>query len=486
MSGTPKTWDVAIVGAGFSGLGMAIQLKKAGRHDFVVLEGADDVGGTWRENTYPGCACDIPSHLYSYSFEPNPRWTRQYPRQQEIWDYLRRCAHKYGITPHIRFRTKMVSAEYDDATSTWHLTTEHGETISARAVVGALGPLHHPSIPDLPGLDRFAGKKFHSAEWDHDYDLSGKRVAVIGTGASAIQFIPQIAPKIAKLHIFQRTPPWVIGKPDREITAFERALFRAFPPAQRAFRNLIYWRQEFFALGFVVNPRLMRGIERLAKRHLRRSVPDRELRRAVTPDYVIGCKRILISNDYYPTLCRPNVSLTTSAIREVRPHSIVTADGTEHEVDAIILGTGFHVVDALTNQPIVGANGLKISDAWADGPKAYHGITVSGFPNLFLLVGPNTGLGHNSIVFMIETQIRHVLRCLDALDGGRSISVREDAQRQYNEHIQSKLANTVWHTGCKSWYLTDDGRNHTLWPGFTFSYWWRTRSPKMSDYEVAT
>jgi cation diffusion facilitator CzcD-associated flavoprotein CzcO len=480
-----KTWDVAIVGAGFSGLAMAIQLKKAGRHDFVVLEEADDVGGTWRENTYPGCACDIPSHLYSYSFELNPNWSRQYPLQQEIWDYLRHCAAKYRITPHIRFRTRMAAAEFDDATSTWELTAESGETIRARAVVGALGPLHHPAIPHLLGLDRFAGKKFHSAQWDHGYDLTGKRVAVIGTGASAIQFVPRIAEQAAKLHVFQRTPPWVMPKPDREVTAFERALFRRFPPAQRAFRNLIYWRQELLALGFVVNPRLMRGIERLARRNIRKHIADPKLRRALTPNYVIGCKRILISNDYYPALNRPNVELVTSPIERVREHGVVTADGREHEVDAIIFGTGFHVIDALANQKIVGSNGLKLQDAWADGPQAYHGITVSGFPNLFLLVGPNTGLGHNSIVFMIETQVRHVLHCLSALDRARTINVRESAQRRFNERVQSKLSSTVWQTGCRSWYLDEDGRNRTIWPGFTFSYWWRTRRPKMSDYEVA-
>ncbi|HET8643028.1 MAG TPA: NAD(P)/FAD-dependent oxidoreductase [Pseudonocardiaceae bacterium] len=479
-----KTWEVAIVGAGFSGLGMAIQLKKAGRHDFVILEEAGDVGGTWRENTYPGCACDIPSHLYSYSFEPNPGWTRQYPRQQEIWDYLRHCTRKYGLEPHLRFRTRMVTAEFDDTCATWLLTTDGGETVRARALVGAFGPLHHPAIPDLPGLDRFAGATFHSARWDHDYDLAGKRVAVIGTGSSAIQFVPEIAPEVAHLEIFQRTAPWIMPKPDREITGFERRLFRLFPPARRAFRNLIYWRQEVAALGFVVNPRLMRLIERLARRHIERHVRDPALRAAVTPSYVIGCKRILISNDYYRALNRPNVDLTTSPIVEVREHGVVTADGTEHRVDAIIFGTGFRVIDALASKMIVGANGRKLQDAWADGPQAYRGITIAGFPNLFLLVGPNTGLGHNSIVFMIETQIRHVLRCLRELDRGRTIDVRAGAERDFNHWVQSRLRGTVWQTGCKSWYLDDEGRNRTLWPGFTFTYWWRTRTPRLSDYEV--
>jgi cation diffusion facilitator CzcD-associated flavoprotein CzcO len=485
MTVTQKTWEVAIVGAGFSGLAMAIRLEKAGRHDFVVLEEAAEVGGTWRENTYPGCACDIPSHLYSFSFEPNPNWSRQYPRQHEIWDYLRRCAHKYRINPHIRFNTKMVSAEFDDIRGTWLLTTDGGETIKARALVGAFGPLRQPALPDLPGLGRFTGKTFHSARWDHGYDLTGKRVAVIGTGASAIQFVPEIARRTARLHIFQRTAPWVLPKPDREITGFEHTLFRLFPPAQRAFRTVIYWRQEAAALGFVVDPRLMRLFERLALRNLRHGIDDPRLREALTPDYRIGCKRILISNDYYPTLNRPDVELTTSPITEIRERGVVTADGAEREVDAIIFGTGFKVVEAMFNHTIIGSNGLELRDAWTTGPKAYHGIALAGFPNLFLLVGPNTGLGHNSIVFMIETQVRHIMRCLRELDGGRTIDVKASAERAFNEWVRAKLSGTVWQTGCRSWYLDRDGRNRTLWPGFTFTYWWRTRSPKLSDYEVA-
>lgn len=484
-----KTWEVVIVGAGFSGLAMAIGLKKAGRHDFVVLEKAAEVGGTWRENTYPGCACDIPSHLYSFSFEPNPNWSRQYSPQPEIWDYLRRCVRKYRINPHIRFNTKMVSAEFDDARGNWLLTTDSGEAIKARVLVGAFGPLHQPALPDVPGLDRFTGKTFHSARWDHGYDLTGKRVAVVGTGASAIQFVPEIARRTAALHIFQRTPPWVLPKPDRAITDFEHRLFRLFPPAQRALRNVIYWRQEAAALGFVASPRLMRVFERMALRYLRRSIDDPRLRKALTPDYRIGCKRILFSNDYYRTLNRPDVELITSGLAEVRERSVLTSGGAEREVDAIIFGTGFHVIDSLVNQTIIGSNGLKLRDAWATGPKSYHGITLSGFPNFFLLVGPNTGLGHNSIIFMIETQVRHIMRCLQELDAGRTINIKASAEREFNNWVRAKLRGTVWQTGCRSWYLDNSlypGRNHTLWPGFTFTYWWRTRSPRLSDYEMAT
>lgn len=479
-----KTWEVAIVGAGFSGLAMAIQLKKAGRHDFVLLEKSAEIGGTWWENTYPGCACDIPSHLYSFSFEPNPNWSRQYPPQREIWDYLRRCVHKYRINPHIRFNTKMASAEFDDSSSRWLLTTDSGETIRARVLVGAFGPLHQPALPDVPGLDRFTGTMFHSAKWDHRYDLTGKRVAVVGTGASAIQFIPEIARRTAALHIVQRTPPWVLPKPDRAITGFEHTLFRLFPPAQRAFRNIIYWRQEMAALGFVVSPRLLRLFERMALRHLRRSIDDPGLRKALTPGYRMGCKRILFSNDYYDTLKRPDVELITSGLAEVRERSVLTMGGAEREVDAIIFGTGFHVIDSLVNQTIIGSNGLELRDAWATGPKGYHGITLSGFPNFFLLVGPNTGLGHSSIIFMIETQVRHIMRCLQELDAGRTINVKASAEREFTDWVQAKLRRTVWQTGCHSWYLDGNGRNHTLWPGFTFTYWWRARSPRLSDYEV--
>ena len=481
-----KVHNVAIVGAGFSGLGMAIKLKESGEHDFVVLEKADDVGGTWRENTYPGCACDIPSYLYSYSFEPNPRWTRQYPRQQEIWDYLRHCTTKYDITPHIRYGTTMAGAEFDDDAKLWRLHTEDGEVISARVVVSAMGPLHIPSIPTIAGLDSFGGTTFHSAQWDHSYDFAGKRVAVIGTGASSIQFVPQLARKASNVRIFQRTAPWVVPKGDRRITRAEHAALRIFPWLQRVRRGVIYWLHELRALGMVVNPKFMIVAEKVARAHLARSIPDPELRRAVTPDYQIGCKRILISNDYYPTLTKPHVDLVTEKISEVREHSVVTADGVEHEVDAIVLGTGFHVVDAMDSLPIVGAGGRKLQDAWRDGVEAYYGMTVAGFPNLFLLVGPNTGLGHNSIVFMIEAQVRYVLRCLAMLRtaGGTLLDVRPEAQRAFNDSIQDRLRDTVWGTGCDSWYLDAAGKNRTIWPGFTVSYWWRTRTPRAADFEV--
>ncbi|MGH8929116.1 MAG: flavin-containing monooxygenase [Egibacteraceae bacterium] len=477
---------IVIVGAGFSGLGMAIKLKQAGIDDFVVLEKANEVGGTWRENTYPGCACDIASLLYSYSFEPRAGWSHMFPRQAEILDYLEHCADVYGIRSHIRFGTEVTGTEFDDATDRWHVVTATGETIRARAFIAAVGPLHRPNIPDIPGLARFAGTMFHSAEWNHAVDLAGKRIAVIGTGASAVQFVPRIARQTAQLHVFQRTPPWVLPRPDRRLSTVEHRLFRGMPALQRALRYLIYWYQESLGLGFA-HPRLMGGVEAIARWHIRRQIAEEELRRKVTPDYTIGCKRILLSNDYYPALTRPNTELVTEEIVEVREHSIVTRDGVERAVDAIVLGTGFHATDAFENAHIVGRNGVKITDAWRDGMEAYLGVTLAGFPNLFFLLGPNSGLAHNSMVFMIEAQVRHVVQCLRLMEdgGARRVEVRPSAQAAFNRNLQDSLTGTVWSVGgCDSWYLDRHGVNRTLWPGSTVRYWLRTRRLRTTDYEV--
>ena len=475
---------IVIIGAGFSGLGMAIELKRAGIDDFVLLEKAADVGGTWRENTYPGCGCDIMSLLYSFSFEPKSDWSRLYPQQREILGYLRHCADKYGITPHISLRTEVTGAEYDDATGTWRVSTASGPPITARAVVAGMGPLHLPKIPEISGLERFQGTVFHSAEWDHTCDLTGKRVAVIGTGASAIQFVPQIAPEVARLHVFQRTPPWVMPKPDRPLAAAEHRRLRKVPGLQRAIRSLVYWSQESLILGFT-HPRLIKHVEALARRHLRRQVQDPELRARLIPDYTIGCKRILVSNDYYPALTRSNVELVTDPVKEIGEDWILTGDGTRRQVDALIFGTGFHVADAFDNANITGADGLKIQDAWSDGIEAYLGMTVAGFPNLFLLLGPNSGLGHNSMVFMIEAQARYVRQCLQLLEdrGASRIEVRPAVQRDFNRGIQGRLRTAVWGAGgCTSWYLDDRGVNRAAWPGSTVSYWLRTRRMRRSDY----
>ncbi|WP_308211518.1 flavin-containing monooxygenase [Actinomadura rupiterrae] len=476
-AGPGGAYKVVIVGTGFSGLCMAIGLKKAGVHDFVILEKADEVGGTWRENTYPGCACDIMSLLYSYSFEPKADWSRMFPKQRELLQYIKDIVEKYDLRQHIRFNTEVVGAEYEDEADTWRVLVNGDEPVRGRALVSAMGPLHQPNIPDLPGLASFEGKVFHSAEWDHDYDLTGKRVAVIGTGASAIQFVPQIAKKVGSMTVFQRTPPWIIPKPDRAISGVERALFRRVPGVQRAYRNGIYLLQESFVLGFK-NPRLLKIASTLAKAHLNRQVADPELRRKLTPDYTMGCKRTLVSSDYYPALTRPNVELTTAGIERVRPGSVVAEDGREYEVDAIILGTGFHVTDAFEHAHIVGRGGLKIQDAWQDGIEAHLGVTVAGFPNLFLLLGPNSGLGHNSMIFIIEAQVRHALQCLRLMDatGSRTIAVRRGAQDRFNAWVQRKSEGAVWVAGgCTSWYLDRDGVNRAAWPASTANYWLRTR-----------
>ena len=479
--------EIVIIGAGFSGLGMAIALKKRGLDDFVILEKAAEVGGTWRENTYPGCACDIMSLLYSYSFEPKSDWSRMFPRQDEILTYIKDCVRKYDLERHIRFGTEVAGAEYDDDTATWQVLIADGSVVRGRAVMSGMGPLHIPSIPDLPGLSSFAGKTFHSARWDHSYDLTGKRVAVIGTGASAIQFVPQIARQVAELTVFQRTPPWIIPKADRRITDLERRLFRSVPGVQRAYRNGIYWFQESFVLGFE-HPRLLKLASGLAARHLRRQVRDPELVGKLTPDYTMGCKRTLVSSDYYPAFNRPNVKLETSGIASVGENSITTRDGREYDVDAIIFGTGFMVTEAMAGAHIVGRHGLKIQDAWKDGINAHLGVTIAGFPNLFLLIGPNTGLGHNSMIFMIEAQVRYVLRCLEMARarGATTISVRPAAQHRFNDWVQRKSGRVVWTTGgCTSWYLDEQGKNRAAWPASTITYWLRTRRLRPADFEFS-
>lgn len=476
--------SVAVIGSGFSGLGMAIRLKQAGIGPFAVFEAADEVGGTWRDNTYPGCACDVPSHLYSYSFEPNPRWSRSFGGQGEIFDYLRRCADKYGVRPHIRFRSEITAAVFDEAAGLWRLSTAAGETVSARVVVAGTGPLRRPSVPALPGLDRFAGATFHSSRWDHGVDLRGKRVAVIGTGASAVQFVPQIAPDVAQLHVFQRTPPWILPRPDRAFSAREQRVFERLPALERLYRSFLYWSLECRAVGFVVAPRLLRPIEWLARRHLRRSIPDPALRARLEPNYRIGCKRILISSDYYPALARPNVELVTSGITSVDERAITTQDGVRREVDVIVFGTGFDVGGFLAPLRVFGLGGQELRAAWQGGVEAYYGLAVSGFPNFFMLLGPNTGLGHNSMVFMIEAQASYVLQCIRTLEERRLryLDVLPAQQREFNDRLQGRMKHAVWQTGCKSWYLDERGKNFTLWPGFTVEYWLRTRRLNARDF----
>ena len=475
--------DVAIIGSGFSGLGMAIRLKQAGLDDFVILERAGEVGGTWQANTYPGCACDVPSHLYSFSFAPNPDWTQTYSTQPEIWAYLRRVADDFGVRPHVQLNTAVESAAWVD--DHWELETSQG-TISARVLIAGMGPLTEPKIPDIPGLDDFDGPVFHSARWDHDADLKGKRVASIGTGASAIQYVPAIQPEVAQLHVFQRTPPWVLPHSNRPIRDWERRIYRAVPAAQKLVRGGVYAGREALVLGIVKNPRLMKVIERVARKHMEHQIDDPELLERVRPDYTIGCKRMLPSNRWYRALGKPNVELVTDAITEVRGRSVVTADGREREVDAIVLGTGFHVTDIPAAHRIRGRGGVLLDDLWHGSPRAHLGSTVAGFPNLFFLLGPNTGLGHSSMVYMIESQIAHVMAALKHMREHRAttIEVRPEVQARYNAELEQRLEGTVWNTGCASWYLDRTGRNSTAWPDWTWQFRRRVATLDPAEYRL--
>jgi cation diffusion facilitator CzcD-associated flavoprotein CzcO len=482
--------SLVIVGSGFAGLCAAIKLTESGRHDFVVLERGDDVGGTWRDNTYPGAACDVPSHVYSFSFAPNPTWSRSFSPQQEIHDYLRRVARDYGVLPHVRFGVELLNAEWVPDQRHWSLTTSEGE-LTCDVLVSGTGALSEPTVPDLPGLRDFAGTTFHSARWDHSWSAQGRRVAVIGTGASAIQFVPFVQPEAERLVVFQRTAPWVLPRVDRAISEKEKRAFARFPGLQRAARTAIYWGRESHLIGFRYNRALLKLAERLALKQLEQQVTDPVLREKLTPRFDLGCKRVLLSSTWYPALIQPNTSVETDRIVQVVPEGVVTEapDGTRttHEVDTIIFGTGFHVTDP----PIadrLSVEGVTLAKRWAaDGMQAHRGLTVAGVPNFFMLVGPNTGLGHNSMVLMIEAQVGHMVQALDAMAEGdyQVIEPRADVQAAYNTHLQHELSTTVWQTGgCSSWYLDDHGRNTTLWPGFTWTYMRSMKRFDLSEYVV--
>ncbi len=475
---------VIVIGTGFAGLGMAIRLRQQGMIDFVVLERAGDVGGTWRDNSYPGCACDVPSQLYSFSFELNPSWSRSFSGQQEIWDYLRHCTDSYGLRPHIRFHHEVLDAVWDHTGRRWLVRTNRGD-LTCDVLITATGPLSDPSIPDVPGLDSFQGKVFHSARWDQDYDLRDRRVAVVGTGASAIQFVPRIQPEVASLTVFQRTPPWIIPRRDRDTRGFEQTLYRAVPGLQRLVRAGIYGGREFSVLGLAVNPRLLKLLESVARAHLRRQVADPRLRARLTPDYTIGCKRILLSNDYLPALTRSNVDVVSARLARVGADWVQAEDGTRREVDTVILGTGFHVTDMPIAARIHGRDGRTLADVWSDGAQAHRGTTVAGFPNLFMLVGPNTGLGHTSLIYMIESQVAYTIEALRYLrrTGAAAVEVRPQAQVAYNEVVQRRMDGTVWTAGgCASWYLDAQGHNTTLWPTFTWRFRRATRRFQPAEY----
>ncbi len=483
-----QDFPIAIIGAGFAGIGMAIRLKQAGIDSFTIFERADEIGGTWRDNTYPGCACDVPSDVYSFSFELNPNWSRGFSPWDEIQDYLLRVVEKWGLRSHLRLNTEIVDACFDEESATWTLTTDSDEKITARVVVSGVGGLVDPAECDIKGIQSFTGELFHAARWKHDFDVAGKRVAIIGTGASAIQIVPSIAPQVAQLTVFQRTPAWVVPKFDVVYSERRRRLFTRFPLAHRAVRLFKYWMSELFGpIVFLNSPRLSKIGERMSIAHLKRSVSDPELREKLAPNFQFGCKRMLISSDYWSSFERENVELVTDPIEEIKSEGIATADGTLHEVDAIVLATGYKLGFASTPFPVTGRAGKTLDDAWADGAVAYKGMTVSGFPNWFILMGPNTGPGHTSVLVYTEAQISYAVQAIQKIIKAdlRYVDVKQEVQDRYNERIQGRMKYMVWSSGCNSWYLSDDGSNRSLFPGFAWEYVLRARRFKSSEYILA-
>ncbi|MYZ07950.1 NAD(P)-binding domain-containing protein [Streptomyces sp. SID2999] len=478
---------VAVIGSGFGGLGAAVRLRREGITDFVVLERAGSVGGTWRDNSYPGCACDVPSHLYSFSFAPNPDWPRTFSGQEHIRAYLERVADDFDLRRHLRFDSEVKLMTWDEDELRWHIETASG-SLTADVVVSATGPLSDPKIPEIPGLDSFPGRVFHSARWDHDFDLRGKRVAMVGTGASAIQIVPSIQPEVAQLTVFQRTPPWVMPRMDRAIGTAERRLHQALPFTARLRRGLLWGIRELQVQAFTKHPDELGLVEQLAKRNMARAIKDPALRAKLTPDYRIGCKRILLSSAYYPALAQPNVDVVASGVTEVRSSTVVAADGTETEVDAIVFGTGFHVTDMPIAERVVGVGGVTLAEAWKGGMEALRGGSAAGFPNWLSVIGPNTGLGNSSMILMIESQLNYLadyLRQLDTLGGRTALDARPAAVDRWNRQVQERMKRTVWNTGgCTSWYLDASGRNTTVWPGTTTEFRQATRRVDLTEYEV--
>lgn len=486
MTNKVEYHEVVIVGSGFSGLCMAIKLKEAGISDFVILEKANEVGGTWRENSYPGCACDVQSHLYSYSFEPNSNWTRVYSGWQEIQAYILGLYAKHDLRRHVCFEQEVCGASFQEESGLWNVQTKSGQIFQSRFFILGTGPLHVPSIPNIKGLDRFKGEVFHSAQWNHGYDLKGKTVVSIGTGGSAIQYAPEIAPEVKRLYVFQRTPAWVLPRNESAYARWEKQMFQRFPLIRRAYRSFLYWFNESRVLG-VWNPKLANMLSSVCLKNLKKSVKDPALVRKLTPDYTVGCKRVLISNRYYPMFNRDNVELVTDGIAEITEHGVMTTDGQHREADAIILGTGF-VTDPrqyLKNFSLKGLNGVELTDVWRDWAYAYYGMTLPDFPNLFQMVGPNTGLGHNSVIFMIESQVRYILDAIASSKrrGVRYMALRPSVMTTFNEEIADRLKGTVWASGCQSWYTQETGHNFSIWPGTTFAYRWRTRQINPADYQ---
>jgi cation diffusion facilitator CzcD-associated flavoprotein CzcO len=476
----PREVTIAIIGTGFSGLGAAIALHRAGYRDLVILERADDVGGTWRDNTYPGCRCDVQSNLYSFSFAPKPDWSETYPSQPELRAYLRDVAARYGLLRDIRFGHDVIAARWDDPARRWRISTSQGEYCS-RYLIAGTGLLVEPSLPDIPGIAAFEGTIMHSARWDSRWSPAGRRIAVVGTGASAIQIVPEIQPDAEQLTVFQRTPAYVLPHNNRPVRRRERLLYRSLPVTQAAARVATYWMREILAIGFVKRPQILLRAESLWRRHMEKAITDPELRAQLTPGYRLGCKRILLSNDFYPAIAAANAAVVTEPITEFAADAVVTADGTRHQVDTVILATGFHVADSPMFSRVTGRGGRTLAAALG---QTYLGTVLPGFPGYFQLAGANTGLGHSSMVYMIESQLAFVIDAIRQTEaaGGEAREVRPDVAAAYNARLQRKLPGTVWGSGCSSWYLDADGRNLALWPGFTFDFRRRTRRSRPADF----
>ncbi len=480
------TKDIIIIGTGFAGMGMAMKLRDAGREDFIILEKASDVGGTWRDNTYPGCECDIPSHMYSFSYELKTDWSKSFSGQEEIWSYMREVADEQGIRPYISFGVEVTGASWDDDRQRWTVETAGGETYEARVVVAGVGGLHIPNVPEIDGADTFAGPVFHSSRWDHSVDLTGKKVVVIGTGASAIQFVPIIAEQAGHLTLFQRTPPWVLPKNDKPAPQWRTTLFEKVPAAQRAYRNALYWTLEARAIAFNGHLNVLPLAEKVVKHQLAKQVPDADLRAKLTPDYRLGCKRVLQSNTYYPTFMRDDVTLTTEGVAQIVSDGVIDKLGHKVEADVIIYGTGFHVIDAFDYLDIRGRDGVGLAEQFREhGTETYMGMMVNQFPNLAFMLGPNTALGHNSVVFMIEQQTKFIVKLIEEMDARGAVSAEPtlEAQTDFNVEIQRLVEKGIWtQGGCTSWYLDSHGKNRTIWPKFTFQYWWETRKVNAPDF----
>ena len=478
--------SIGIIGSGFGALSVAIELQRAGHTDLRLWERADAIGGVWRDNTYPGAACDVPSPLYSFSYAPFTDWSSRYAGQAEILTYIRSTADRFGITPLVQLGREVVSARHDEDSATWTVTFADGSEQTVDLLVSAVGQLSQPVLPRIPGVDTFEGQTFHSARWDHDVDLTGKRVAVVGTGASAIQFIPHVAREAAALTVFQRTPSYILPKPDQRFGPRYRSILRHVPGALRAERTGSWWLAEQFSRGLDDTSKVGKAISTTALKHLSTKIKDPDLRAKLTPDYHVGCKRILFANTYYPAIAQPHVQLVTDAITAVTSSGVTTADGTAHEVDVIIYATGFDAQEFLESIDITGVGGQKLAAQWADGARAYLGIYVPNFPNLFLSYGPNTNLGGGSIIYMLEAQARHIRQAVDRLEAGRyrTIEVTEEAEETYDREIQGRLSHSVW-AHCDSWYRHASGRITSNWPGSTHPYAQRTKSLQPDAFEWA-